>query len=146
MGAKPWNFRYLWGWSLRCGAEKSECLMRATKPSVLREKLQVLSFLPNVGSCAGDGVYSEVVSQPLLPSLTQFASCLLDVKRSLCQFLVFFQRNVFPVKQLQIPCVCGRRWVQHLSRHLELAPGEKDSKRRNKFGEPWGKVTQLSSL
>lgn len=68
--------------------------MRATKPSVLREKLQVLSFLPNVGSCAGDGVYSEVVSQPLLPSLTRFASCLLDVKGSLCQFLGFFSEEL----------------------------------------------------
>ena len=108
--------------------------MRATNPSALREKVQVLSFLPNVGSCAGDGVYSEIVSQPFLPSLMRFASCLLDVKGSLCQCLVFFQRNLFPVKQLQIPCVCGRRWVQDLSRHLELEPGEKDSKAKQIWG------------
>lgn len=43
-------------------------------PSLLREKLQVLSFLPVVGHHARSGVYGKIMSQLLLPTLMWFLS------------------------------------------------------------------------
>lgn len=64
-------------------------------PSLLKEKLQILSFLLIMGRYAGGGIYGEIVSRPFLPALILFSSCLPNVKWLLYQFLGFI-REVVP--------------------------------------------------
>lgn len=52
------SFAGLGGWGGPCGFQS---------PSVLSEKLRVVSSFPIVGGSAGGGVFGKVVSQPPLP-------------------------------------------------------------------------------
>lgn len=60
-------------------------------PSLLREKLWVLSCFLIVNRCAKTGVFGEIVSQPFQPISMWFPSSLPDLKGSLCQVLGFFR-------------------------------------------------------
>lgn len=72
--------------------------MWCSNPLLLREKLWVLSSLPIVGRHTRDGVYGEIVSQPLLPALVWSCSHSPDVLELLRQFLgVFFQVKLFHI-------------------------------------------------
>lgn len=64
------------------------CPVWGAHPSLLREKLQVLSFLPveDYHAEGGGGVYGDIVCQPLQPASMWFSSA------SLWGFL----REIFP--------------------------------------------------
>ena len=51
------------------GAGLKSCQVWGSDPLLLREKLGVVSFLLTVGHRSRDGVFSKILSQPLLPVL-----------------------------------------------------------------------------
>ena len=56
-----------WGPVTQVEVLKDEVPDVGSKPLLLRERRGVLNSLLVVGHSAGDGVYGEIVSQPLLP-------------------------------------------------------------------------------
>lgn len=65
----------------------------STNSLFLREKLQLLSSLLAVGHHGSGEVYDKLASQPFLPTLMWFSSCLPDVKRLPAFRVVFFLRK-----------------------------------------------------
>ena len=83
--------------------------MLGSSPSVLREMLGVVSSLPIVCCCAWDGVYGEIVTQPLLPDsvcvLFSFVWCV-----GVTQLFSGF-RSEGTVPQVAVGLVCLREEV-----------------------------------
>lgn len=70
--------------------------MLGSNPLLIREKLEVVSFLQIVGHCTRAGVYGKIVSQPLLPTLTWVFSLIFPVcKSSSASFGGFYFREIF---------------------------------------------------
>ena len=63
------------------------------KPFIYQVESLCFEF-PLVGHCPRGGVYSEIISQPLLPTSMWFPSCLSNVKGFLYQFTAFFPEEV----------------------------------------------------
>lgn len=91
--------------SLKYRSYKLECLVWGSNALLLREKLQVLSSLQIVGHCAGSGVYDEIVSQPLLPTLICFffffAQCAVIAQPP----FQFFSRGNYFISSFRLKCL-----------------------------------------
>ena len=66
-------------------------------PSLLLEKLWVLSSLQTGGCCIGGGVCNEIVFQPFRPTRMWFPSHLPNLTGSLYQYVNYFQKKLFHV-------------------------------------------------
>lgn len=91
-------------------------------PSLLRDKLGVVEFLPDCGSHAGGGAYSEIVYQPLLP-----ISMWVFLVRPMCRshsgsFEVSFRGNCSMYNCRFSVSLEGGEFMILLRCHLELEP------------------------
>ena len=68
--------------------------MLGSNPSLLREKLEVVSYIWIVGCHTGGGAYGEIVSQPLLQVLMCDFSCYLMCRSDSASFWVLSDANV----------------------------------------------------